>query len=43
MTHVENSYDWWDKATLFEVVRGSEPIFEGVSRLTGIQVRLAQD
>ena len=37
MTHVENSYDWWDKAVLLEVVRGSEPIFEGVCRLTGVQ------
>jgi lipopolysaccharide transport system ATP-binding protein len=36
MTHVENSYDWWDKAALFEVVRGPEPIFEGVCRLTGV-------
>lgn len=22
MTHVANSYDWWDKAALIEVVRG---------------------
>ncbi len=40
MTHVENSYDWWDKATLFEVVRGPEPLFEGVCRLTGVQAQL---
>lgn len=40
MTHVENSYDWWDKATLFEVVRGPEPIFEGVCRLTGVVARV---
>lgn len=36
MTHVENSYDWWDKAALIEVVRGPEPLFEGVCRLTDV-------
>ena len=36
MTHVENSYDWWDKAALIEVVRGSEPLFEGVCHLDGV-------
>lgn len=36
MTHVENSYDWWDKAALFEVVRGAEPLFEGVCRLQNV-------
>ncbi len=40
MTHVENSYDWWDKAALFEVVRGPEPIFEGVCRLTQVSAVL---
>ena len=40
MTHVENSYDWWDKATLLEVVRGPEPIFEGVCYLPGVVARL---
>lgn len=40
MTHVESNYDWWDKATLFEIVRGPEPLFEGVCRLTDVQARL---
>lgn len=40
MTHVENSHDWWDKAARFEVVRGPEPIFEGVARLRGVEARL---
>lgn len=40
MTHVENSYDWWDKATLFEVVRGPEPIFEGICRLTNVSATM---
>lgn len=40
MTHVEDSYDWWDKAALFEVVRGSEPWFEGVCRLTGVHAEV---
>ena len=40
MTHVENSYDWWDKAALIEVVRGSEPLFEGVCYLDGVGAAL---
>ena len=40
MTHIENSYDWWDKATLFEVVRGSEALFEGSCWLPGVVARL---
>ncbi|MDD2711773.1 MAG: ABC transporter ATP-binding protein [Simplicispira sp.] len=36
MTHVANSYDWWDKAALIEVVRGPEPLFDGVCHLTGV-------
>lgn len=40
MTHVENSYDWWDKAVLVEVVRGPQPLFEGVCHLTGVSARL---
>ncbi len=45
MTHVENSYDWWDKAALIEVVRGPEPLFEGVCHLRGVVAVLegAQD
>lgn len=41
MTHVENSYDWWDKAALLEVVRGPEPLFEGVCHLTDVTGQLA--
>lgn len=41
MTHMENSYDWWDKAVLLEVVRGPEPIFEGVCHLSGVTAQLA--
>ena len=40
MTHIENSYDWWDKAALFEVVRGSEALFEGSCWLPGVVARL---
>ena len=40
MTHIENSYDWWDKAALFEVVRGSESLFEGSCWLPGVVARL---
>lgn len=40
MTHVANSYDWWDKAALIEVVRGPEPLFEGVCHLTGVSAQL---
>ena len=40
MTHIENSYDWWDKAALFEVVRGSEPLFEGGCWLPGVLARV---
>jgi len=40
MTHVENSYDWWDKALMFEVVRGVHPLFEGVCHLPGVSARL---
>lgn len=42
MTHVENSHDWWDKAALLEVVRGPEPMFEGVSFLGGVEARLTE-
>lgn len=41
MTHVENSHDWWDKAARFEVVRGPEPLFEGVARLRGVEATLS--
>lgn len=30
MTHLNDNYDWWDKAAHFEVVRNAGPLFEGV-------------
>jgi lipopolysaccharide transport system ATP-binding protein len=32
-THLAESYDWWDKALVFEVVPGNGPDFVGVCRL----------
>lgn len=40
MTHVADSYDWWDKAALITVVRGPEPAFEGVCHLPGVAAEL---
>jgi lipopolysaccharide transport system ATP-binding protein len=40
-THLEDNYDWWDKALLFEVVRGSETFFTGVAQLPGIQATVS--
>jgi len=40
MTHVENNYDWWDKAVLLQIVRGSQPLFEGVCHLTDVQAHM---
>jgi len=37
MTHVENNYDWWDKAVLLQIVRGPQPLFEGVCYLADVQ------
>lgn len=42
MTHVQDSYDWWDKAAVFEVVRGTQPLFEGVCHLPDVTVRMEQ-
>ena len=41
MTHLEDNYDWWDKALVFEVVRGSETFFTGVAQLPGIAVTVS--
>jgi len=43
MTHVENSYDWWDKAVLLQIVRGSQSLFEGMCYLAGVQAQLEKD
>jgi len=40
MTHVENNYDWWDKAVLLQIVRGPQPLFEGVCHLTDVQAHM---
>jgi len=40
MTHVENNYDWWDKAVLLQIVRGPQPLFEGVCYLTEVQAQV---
>jgi lipopolysaccharide transport system ATP-binding protein len=41
MTHLEDNYDWWDKALVFEVVRGSESFFTGVAQLPGIEAKVS--
>ena len=41
ITHLEDNYDWWDKALVFEVVRGSEYFFTGVAQLPGIEVKVS--
>jgi len=41
MTHLEDNYEWWDKALVFEVVRGLESFFTGVTQLPGIEARLS--
>ena len=41
MTHLEDNYDWWDKALVFEVVRGPETFFAGVAQLPGIEARVS--
>ena len=32
-THLENNYDWWDQACVFQVVPGNEYQFQGTSFL----------
>jgi lipopolysaccharide transport system ATP-binding protein len=41
ITHLEDNYDWWDKALVFEVVRGPEPIFVGVAQLPGVEATVS--
>ena len=41
ITHLEDNYDWWDQALVFEVVRGPETFFVGVVQLPGIEARVA--
>jgi lipopolysaccharide transport system ATP-binding protein len=43
VTHLEDNYDWWDKALVFEVVRGPELFFVGVTQLPGVEVRVSVD
>lgn len=40
MTHLDENYDWWDQAAHFQVVRGPEPLFEGVCYWPGVRPRL---
>lgn len=41
MTHLEDNYDWWDKALVFEVVRGAEAFFTGVAQLPGVEATVS--
>jgi lipopolysaccharide transport system ATP-binding protein len=41
VTHLEDNYDWWDKALVFEVVRGPETFFVGVAQLPGIEATVS--
>jgi len=41
LTHLENNYDWWDKALVFEVVRGSESFFVGGTQLPGVEASVS--
>jgi lipopolysaccharide transport system ATP-binding protein len=41
ITHLEDNYDWWDKALVFEVVRGPETFFVGVAQLPGIEATVS--
>lgn len=40
MTHLDENYDWWDQAAHFQVVRGPQPLFEGVCHWPGVRPRL---
>ena len=33
-THVENNFDWWDQALVFQVIPGNHPQFIGACHLT---------
>ena len=41
VTHLEDNYDWWDRALVFEVVRGAETFFVGIAQLPGISARIS--
>ena len=41
MTHLEDNYDWWDTALVFEVVRSSEAFFTGVAQMPGVEARIS--
>jgi lipopolysaccharide transport system ATP-binding protein len=41
ITHLEDNYDWWDKALVFEVVRGPETFFVGVAQLPGVEATVS--
>ena len=43
MTHLEDNYDWWDRALVFEVVRGTETFFSGVVQLPGVEARVSYE
>jgi lipopolysaccharide transport system ATP-binding protein len=43
VTHLEDNYDWWDRALVFEVVRGPELFFVGVAHLPGVEVTVSVD
>jgi lipopolysaccharide transport system ATP-binding protein len=43
VTHLEDNYDWWDKALVFEVVRGTELFFVGVAHLPGVEATVSVD
>jgi len=41
ITHLEDNYDWWDAALVFEVVRGPESFFSGVAQLPGVEASVS--
>jgi lipopolysaccharide transport system ATP-binding protein len=41
MTHLEDNYDWWDRALVFQVVRGAESFFVGVTQLPDIVAQVS--
>jgi lipopolysaccharide transport system ATP-binding protein len=41
ITHLEDNYDWWDAALVFEVVRGPESFFSGIAQLPGVEASVS--
>lgn len=43
MTHLGDNYDWWDRALVFEVIRGTETFFSGIAQLPGVEARVSYE